>query len=220
MPTVQLFSRIYLFREGIRHILEPHSEFDIADEILEEEASLNERKIQTESTVGITHAFREQSIREVLAELPLPSAHFKIVLVACQPYPEQICFALKEGVQCILDASCASFHLPRALHVISQGRPYIDEQIIRLMTLAGHSSKQWRPRHLSPREKDILTRLVSGQAVSQVANILGLSIKTVSTHKTHLMQKLSVNTFAELVRYAITQRIIEITNDGNNLDNF
>jgi two-component system invasion response regulator UvrY len=219
MPTVQLFSRIYLFREGIKHVLEPHSEFCIADELLEA-TSPNESAIQSESMVGITHAFRGQSIREVLAKLPLPDAHFKIVLIAYQPYPEQIFFALKEGVQCILDASCASFHLPRALHVILQGRPYIDEQIIGLMTLAGSSLKQWRPRHLSPREKDILTRLVNGQAVSQVANILGLSTKTVSTHKTHLMQKLSVKTFAELVRYAITQRIIEITNDGNNLDNF
>jgi DNA-binding NarL/FixJ family response regulator len=56
---------------------------------------------------------------------------------------------------------------------------------------------------LSPREFEVFRQLVLGASVTEIAHTLNLSVKTVSTHKTHLMDKLGVHNPAELVRYAI-----------------
>jgi DNA-binding NarL/FixJ family response regulator len=213
MPNILVLSKIQLFREGIRYLLEPHKDMRILDEPSKDELSFH--SVLTESTVVIAPTFREQPIEKIFSELPTPNQRLKIILVACKPYPEQIYQALRQGVHGILDSSCASTHLTQAIRVISTGRIYVDEEIMSLMTMVGSPSKQWQPRPLSPREIDILHRLVGGQLVSQVANILGLSAKTVSTHKTHMMQKLSVNSFAELVQYAISHQIVEGSNEKN-----
>jgi DNA-binding NarL/FixJ family response regulator len=210
MPNILVLSKLQIFREGIKYLLEPHTDMQILDESSEDESVY--RDLLSDVTVAITHTFREQSIEKVLSELPTPNHRLKLIVVACKPYPEQIFQFLKHGVQGILDASCASSHLAQAIRVIWAGRTYIDEEIMSIMATFGTSSRHWQPRRLSPREVDILNRLVDGQLVSQVADTLGLSAKTVSTHKSHLMQKLSVNSFAELVQYAISNRMIGISN--------
>jgi DNA-binding CsgD family transcriptional regulator len=63
------------------------------------------------------------------------------------------------------------------------------------------------PRHtqLSDRELDVLRRLVAGQRLTEIADALHLSVKTVSTHKTRIQEKLQLPTMAGLIRYGIDQ---------------
>jgi DNA-binding NarL/FixJ family response regulator len=63
--------------------------------------------------------------------------------------------------------------------------------------------------HLSDREFDIFRRIVTGQTVSEIADQLSLSVKTVSTHKTRILQKMQMQTPSELIRYAIKHKLLD-----------
>ena len=62
-------------------------------------------------------------------------------------------------------------------------------------------------RHLSDREFEVFQLLVNGRSISEIAAQLHLSVKTVSTHKTRILQKMSAASVADLVRYAIHHRL-------------
>jgi DNA-binding NarL/FixJ family response regulator len=62
---------------------------------------------------------------------------------------------------------------------------------------------------LSDREFEVFNFLVSGKSVTEIAELLHLSVKTVSTHKTRILQKMGINSLAELVQYAVVQGLLE-----------
>jgi DNA-binding CsgD family transcriptional regulator len=61
---------------------------------------------------------------------------------------------------------------------------------------------------LSDREHEVFLRLVAGDSVSAIAERLHLSVKTVSTHKTHVLEKMGMSSVAELVRYAVAHGLV------------
>jgi DNA-binding NarL/FixJ family response regulator len=64
-------------------------------------------------------------------------------------------------------------------------------------------------KSLSDREFEVFNFLVSGKSVTEIAELLHLSVKTVSTHKTRILQKMGINSLAELVQYAVVQGLLE-----------
>ena len=63
-------------------------------------------------------------------------------------------------------------------------------------------------KDLSNREFEVFSMLVAGKSITEIAEVLHLSVKTVSTHKTRILQKMSLNSLAELVQYAIAYRLL------------
>lgn len=62
---------------------------------------------------------------------------------------------------------------------------------------------------LSPREFEVLRMIALGNTVTQIAEALHLSVTTVSTHRAHILEKMSLTTTAELIRYALLHRLVE-----------
>ena len=63
-------------------------------------------------------------------------------------------------------------------------------------------------KQLSDREFEVFSLLVAGKSITEIANGLHLSVKTVSTHKTRIMQKMGMNSLAEMVQYAVAHRLL------------
>ena len=89
--------------------------------------------------------------------------------------------------------------------------PVEPETYEKLLVLCEASGLKQRPHHdtLTEREFQILRLFARGASVGQIANTLTISSKTVSTHKARLMEKMGFSSNAEIVRYAISQRLIE-----------
>ena len=98
--------------------------------------------------------------------------------------------------------------LQQALRRLAAGGRFIGDTVAELLAqeLQPNPDKS-ASRSLSDREFQVMHALVNGESVSAIANRLHLSVKTVSTHKTHLLRKLGCANLAELVRYAIDQGI-------------
>jgi DNA-binding NarL/FixJ family response regulator len=103
-----------------------------------------------------------------------------------------------------------SEELARAVNQVLTGRMYVTPSLGEYM--AGSLGKNsTRPGHhtLSEREFEVFLLLAQGQSVRNIAQSLTLSIKTVSTYRTRLLDKLQLTTTAELIRYALDHRLVE-----------
>ena len=110
---------------------------------------------------------------------------------------------IRSGASGYLCKDCDRSDLVNAIHTVAQGRRYISTNTAELLAreMTGESDK---PAHqeLSERERQVFMRLVRGESVSAIAQVLHLSVKTVSTYRSRLLDKLGVNSNAELATYA------------------
>jgi DNA-binding NarL/FixJ family response regulator len=70
------------------------------------------------------------------------------------------------------------------------------------------SSEDLPHKQLSNREFEVFTLLVNGKSITEIAEMLHLSAKTVSTHKTRILQKMGMNSLAEMVQYAVQHKLL------------
>jgi DNA-binding NarL/FixJ family response regulator len=80
----------------------------------------------------------------------------------------------------------------------------------RLQTRGGSPDSVDLPARLSPKEREVIQLLAEGKSNKEVAVRLEISVKTVETHRKHIMGKLDLHSMSDLVRYAIQNRIIEV----------
>ena len=110
---------------------------------------------------------------------------------------------IRSGASGYLCKDCDRSDLINAIHTVAQGRRYISANTAELLAreMAGESDK---PAHqeLPEREMQVFMRLVRGESVSTIAQALHLSVKTISTYRSRLLEKLGVNSNAELATYA------------------
>lgn len=118
--------------------------------------------------------------------------------------------AIKSGAAGYMTKESASSLLVSAIRKVAAGGAFISAEAAEQLALGAMPNAETLPHEaLSDREFQVFRLLVSGQSVSDIAEQLSLSIKTVSTHKARLMQKLGKQNTAELVRYAIAHGIID-----------
>lgn len=119
---------------------------------------------------------------------------------------------LKVGALGFLLKDCASTELVEAVRKVMDGEiylgPSISHIVAKLYVSSLHDPDEIEP--LTPREKEILTLLAEGNTNREVAERLHLSIKTVGTHRQHIMNKLKLENLADLVKYAIRNGMISI----------
>ncbi len=118
--------------------------------------------------------------------------------------------AIKAGAAGFLTKESAPDRLIEAVRKIAGGGRYVSAELAETLAsvLAGEAPGQPHDR-LSDREFEILKMLASGRTVSQVAQTLALSVKTVSTHRTRLLKKMNMKTNAELTHYAVRNGLVE-----------
>jgi DNA-binding NarL/FixJ family response regulator len=116
--------------------------------------------------------------------------------------------AIRAGATGFLSKASAAEELVAALRKIAAGRAYISPEIAEELALSQQpNSDIARHTLLSDREYHVFQLLVNGKSVGDIAASLNLSVKTVSTHKARILEKMSMTSTAELVRYAITEEL-------------
>lgn len=118
--------------------------------------------------------------------------------------------AFKAGAAGYLTKGCEPEILGVAIRKVAAGGKFIDPVLVETLVFAANNPGN-RVSHesLSERELQVLLMLASGRTVTEIANDLFLSIKTVSTHKSRLMGKMNIQTQTELIRYAIRHKMID-----------
>jgi DNA-binding NarL/FixJ family response regulator len=118
--------------------------------------------------------------------------------------------AIQAGASGYLTKESAPEQLVSAIRKVAAGGAFVTEAVAEQLALGVMPQAEGPPhRALSDREFQVFQLLASGKAVSEIAKELKLSVKTVSTHKAHIMQKMNIGNPAELIRYAIHHQLID-----------
>ena len=121
--------------------------------------------------------------------------------------------SIRAGASGYLTKESAALELVAAIRKVAGGGAYISAEVAEQLALASMPRAEGPPHTLlSDREYQVFRRLVAGAAVTQIAGDLNLSVKTVSTHKARLMEKLGVGNQAELIHYALKHRLSDDPN--------
>lgn len=115
------------------------------------------------------------------------------------------------GARSYISKSDVNAHLIAAIEALSQHKHYFTTKtsdVVFARYLDGKRASAGGSE-LTPREREIVQLLAEGKSNKEVAAVLGISVKTAETHRAAIMHKLQLDSFAELVRYAIRQKIIQ-----------
>jgi DNA-binding NarL/FixJ family response regulator len=145
-------------------------------------------------------------IRQVKSEKPA----LRVLILSMHSEEQYAVRALKAGAAGYLTKDSAADELVTAIKRIASGGAYVTPETAQRLAL-GLDEGTERPAHaaLSDREMQVFVMIAAGRSVSEVADTLSLSVKTVSTHKSRIMQKLNVANQSELIRYALRHQLVE-----------
>jgi DNA-binding NarL/FixJ family response regulator len=149
-------------------------------------------------------------IRQVRAEKP----KLRILILSMHEERQYAIRAIRAGASGYLTKESASRQLVEAIRKVASGGAFISAEVAEQLALgAMPDAKTALHESLSDREFQIFRMIADGKSVSDIAERLNLSVKTVSTHKANIMQKMRMETAGELIRYALTHRLVDEASD-------
>jgi len=118
--------------------------------------------------------------------------------------------ALKAGAQGYITKESDSELLVAAIRRVAKGGVHISDKVAELMVRGIRPTDRPQPHNLlSDREYQVFNMLVMGRSLTEIGAELSLSVKTISTHKTHILQKMNLASAAELIRYAVAHNLAD-----------
>lgn len=146
---------------------------------------------------------------ETLRRLRVQHASVRVLVLSAYPEDQWALRALQSGASGYLTKDHSPEELVEAIRRVARGRRYVSESMAdRLAGMAGDGKDRAPHDRLSDREFEVLRALGSGLMVKEVAAQLGLSVKTVSTYRTRLLEKLGLVSRADLVRYVVSHELL------------
>jgi DNA-binding NarL/FixJ family response regulator len=193
--------------EGLVSLLKEH-DFDVVgavgdgEKLMESARRLKPDVIVTDlSMPGLTGL-------DALVKLKAEKIESKVVVLTMHNDAERATAALKAGASAFLLKESAGEELVTAIHQALQGRVYLTAAVTKSVIERMAETPGTQSPPLTPRQLDVLRLIVKGQRMKEIASVLHLSTRTVETHKYEMMQVLGLKSTAELVRYALEQRIV------------
>lgn len=193
-----------IVREGLKRIIGDVSGFEFAGEAADgTEVMRAVRELEFDVLV-LDLSMPGRSGMELIKLAKAEKPKLRILVLSMHQETQYAVRAIKSGASGYLTKESAPAQLEQAIRKIAGGGAYISAEVAEKLALGAMPGGETVPHEsLSDREFEVFRALVAGDAVSDIAAKLNLSVKTVSTHKANLMQKLGLNNQTELVKYAI-----------------
>jgi DNA-binding NarL/FixJ family response regulator len=205
MIRVLLVDDHSIVRDGLKRILAATTDLAVAGEAASGEAALALVKANDYDLAMLDMSMPGLSGIDLIKRLKLEKPKLRILVLSMHGEQQYAARALKAGAAGYLNKDSASELLLGALRKVAAGGVHIGEVAAAALLQSGD-----KPPHesLSDREFEVLRLLVDGLGPTDIGERLHLSVKTVSTHKTRILEKLNVTSTADLVRYALEHRLL------------
>ena len=200
-----------IVRAGLRQYLSEHTDLRVVGEASNGQEAL-ELARQTELDVLLLDiSMPGHSGIDALAAIKARFEALPVLILSGFPETQYASALLRQGAAGYLSKDCDPDEIADAIRVVARGRRYISAALAELLAESAVSPQSDTPAHdsLSERELQVCLRLAKGETVGQVADSLCLSVKTVSTYRTRVLEKLKLHSNSELTYYALKQGLIQ-----------
>ncbi len=204
-----------IFRDGIKSLLSENEEIQIIGEASDGYELMEMLKMSTPDLVIMDITMPKLSGIEVTKQISSLYPDMGILILSMHTNEEFVINSIKAGAQGYLPKDTSKEELLKAIHAIYNGGEYYSKNVSDsfLKNFARRFKVEQTLKEndeLTKREIEILQLAAGGSSNKEIADQLFISIKTVDAHKNHIMQKLKLKNTAELVIYAIKNKIIEL----------
>lgn len=146
---------------------------------------------------------------EALQQIKLTNPDLPVLILSIHPEEQYALRALKSGASGYLSKDTAPDELVKAVQKVLLGKRYISQAIAEKLANTFSSDISLQPHEsLSDREFDVMKFLANGKSVSEIADVLSLSVTTVSTYRARIMAKMNLKSNSDLTKYAIEHGLI------------
>jgi DNA-binding NarL/FixJ family response regulator len=198
-----------ILREGLKRILDGAHDIEIVGE--------------ASNGHEVVSRVREGGFEVLLTDLSMPgrggvdlirqirgaSARVRILVLTMHEEEQYAVRVIRAGAQGYMTKESAGTELLGAIRKVAAGRPFISTSVAEQLALAFMApNEQEVHKLLSDREYEVFSLLVDGKTITDIAGSLHLSVKTVSTHKTRVLQKMGMGSLADMVRYAVAHGLV------------
>lgn len=203
-----------LFREGLVNLLSDTNDIEIVGQACDGKEAIEMAEKLTPEIVIMDIGMPIYNGIEAASILKKKFPEMKIIALSMHSEKHYVKEMLEAGASGYLFKNCTYQQLIEGIHTVFAGKKYLSDTITEVLIHdylnKTEDTKPSLPNlPLSPRETEILKLFASGKSTKEIANQLFVSIKTVGTHKQHILEKLELKSTTDLVKYAIKYKLID-----------
>jgi two-component system, NarL family, invasion response regulator UvrY len=197
-------------REGLKQILREHKNFDNIEEAKEGNEALDKINKGDYDFIILDISMPGLSGLDILQILKGRNKKINVLILSVHPQEQYAIRAFRSGASGYLSKNSAYEELALAINKISAGEKYISSAIAEKLAF-NFNDKQYLDLHerLSEREFQVFCMLANGMTVREIGKKVFISEKTVSTHRSRLLEKMGMKKNSEIILYAIKNNLIE-----------
>jgi two-component system, NarL family, invasion response regulator UvrY len=199
-----------LVRKGLKEILEGEIDLKVIGEASNDQETIDGLKNSDPDVLVTDLSMPGRGVLSVLSDVKRLHPKLPVLVLTMHPEERFAVRALKSGASGYLTKDTAPEEIIKAVRTLAKGKKYITDSLAEKLALELDRDAE-RPLHeaLSNREFQIMCALALGKKIKEVADDLSISIHTVNTYKSRIMEKMSMKTITELTLYAIENHLIE-----------
>ncbi len=199
-----------IVREGVKQILADVSDMVVQDEAENGQETLEKVARNDYEVVLLDISMPGRSGLEILEDIKSERPKLPVLILSMHPEEQYAVRALRAGASGYVTKASAPQELIGAIRKASRGGKYVTASLAEKLALELDVVTEKPPHEkLSNREYQVMLMLAEGQSVSEIAENLFLSVKTISTYRTRIMDKMGLKKNAELTLYAIHNKLID-----------
>ena len=194
-----------IVRDGLKRILSAQGDMDVAAEAASGDEALALVRANDYNVAVLDMSMPGLAGIDLIKRLKVEKPKLKILVLSMHGEQQYAARALKAGASGYLNKDSAAEQLVGAVRKIAAGGMHVGDAAAASLV----ASEKAPHEALSDREFEVLRLLVEGRSPTEIGEQLHLSVKTVSTHKTRILEKLGLGSTAELVRYALENKLLQ-----------
>jgi two-component system, NarL family, invasion response regulator UvrY len=205
-----------ILRDGLKQILSECSDMTVAGEADNGFDALAKIRAERWDVVLLDMAMPGKSGIDLLKQIKSEKPALPVLVLSMQKENQYAVRTLKAGASGYLCKDSASADLVRAIRKVAAGGLFISAAVAETLALGLTSNRDALPHTLlTDREFQVFRMIAAGTGVTAIGDSLNLSVKTISTHKTRIMQKMNFSNTAELIRYALKHGLLDEADESS-----
>ncbi|MDH3355535.1 MAG: response regulator transcription factor [Chromatiales bacterium] len=206
-----------IVRDGLKMLIAEHDDLEVAGEADNGLSALSMVRETDWDIILMDLSMPGKSGIDLVKQIKAEKSDIPLLILSMHKEEQYAVRAIQAGASGYLCKSDASTSLIKAIRKVTSGGLFITPAVAEQMAMGIMPAQTTLPHTLlSNREFQVFQQIVEGSNLTKIAENLNLSVKTISTHKTRIMQKMELNNVTDMIRYAIKHEMLDDIPDGVN----